>query len=209
LKLEDHDFTGLEYMPNARMAWRPSDDLTIWGAVSRAVRTPSRIDAELTFVGFPGFIDTFRFETEELLAYELGLRVQPTANSTLSATFYRHDYDKLRTSSLSPPAPGGFPAFVGNGLEGEVYGLELWGGVALSESWRLSAGLTLLDQEFRADPLSTDVNASGDDPGYQAFVRSQANLTDAVTLDLNLRAIDGLAAQSTRRDRAFWAQSFG
>jgi iron complex outermembrane recepter protein len=190
LKLEDHDYTGLEYMPNVRMAWRPSDALMVWGAVSRAVRTPSRIDEELTFVGFPGFIRTFAFESEELLAYELGVRFQATANSTLSATLYRHDYDGLRTSSLSPPSPGGFPVFVGNGLEGEVDGLELWGDLALNNAWRLSAGLTLLDQEFRTDPLSSDVNGSGDDPGYQVFLRSQANLSDALTLDLSARAID-------------------
>jgi iron complex outermembrane recepter protein len=189
-KLEDHTFTGLEYMPNMRLAWRASDQFMIWGAVSRAVRTPSRIDEELTFIGFPGFITPFTFQSEELIAYELGLRVQPTANSTLSATLYRHDYDGLRTSSLSPPSPGGFPVFVGNGLEGEVYGLELWGDVAITDDWRLSAGLTLLDQEFRIDPLSSDVNGSGDDPGYQFFLRSQANLSDAVTLGLHLRAID-------------------
>ena len=190
LKLEDHDFTGLEYMPNARLAWRPSDDVMIWGAVSRAVRTPSRIDEELSF---PGFVTPFTFQSEELLAYELGFRVQPTAASTLSATLYRHDYDGLRTSSLTPP--GGFPVFVGNGLEGEIYGLELWGDLALSQDWRLSGGLTLLELDFRTAPLSTDVNGSGDDPGYQLFVRSQANLAADLTLDLHLRAIDEAAAQ--------------
>jgi iron complex outermembrane recepter protein len=190
LKLEDHTFTGLEYMPNVRLAWRPSDEFMVWGAISRAVRTPSRIDEELTFIGFPGFIQTFTFQSEELLAYELGLRFQPTANSTLSATLYQHDYDELRTSSLSPPPPGGFPVFVGNGLEGEIYGLELWGDVAINDDWRLSAGVTLLDQEFRTDPLSSDVNGSGDDPSYQFFLRSHANLSQQLTLDLHLRAID-------------------
>jgi iron complex outermembrane receptor protein len=195
VKLEDHTFTGVEYMPNARLAWRPSDESMVWGAISRAVRTPSRIDEELTFIGFPGFIAPFTFRSEELLAYELGVRVQPTSNSTLSATLYRHDYDELRTSSLSPPPPGGFPLFVGNGLEGEVYGLELWGDVAINDDWRLSAGLTLLDQEFRTDPLSSDVNGSGDDPGYQLSLRSQANLSSNLTLDLHLRAIDEVHPQ--------------
>jgi iron complex outermembrane recepter protein len=190
VKLEDHTFVGVEYMPNVRLAWRPSDALMVWGAVSRAVRTPSRIDEELTFIGFPGFIAPFTFKSEELIAYELGLRFQPTANSTLSATLYRHDYDELRTSSLSPPSPGSFPVFVGNGLEGEIYGVELWGDVAINGDWRLSAGVTLLDQEFHTDPLSSDVNGSGDDPGYQFFLRSQANLSDAFTLDLSVRAID-------------------
>jgi iron complex outermembrane recepter protein len=79
---------------------------------------------------------------------------------------------------------------VGNGLEGEIYGFELWGDVAVNDDWRLSAGVTLLDQEFRIDPLSSDVNGSGDDPGYQFFLRSQANLSQDLTLDLHLRAID-------------------
>jgi iron complex outermembrane recepter protein len=195
LKLEDHTFTGLEYMPNVRLAWRPSDEFMVWSAISRAVRTPSRIDEELSFIGFPGFITTFTFRSEELLAYELGFRTRPTSNTTLSATLYRHDYENLRTSSLSPPAPGGFPVFVGNGLEGEVYGLELWGDVALSDDWRLSAGLTLLESDFRTEPLSSDVNGSGDDPGYQVFLRSQANLSQRLTLDLHLRAIDEPAPQ--------------
>jgi iron complex outermembrane recepter protein len=182
-------------MPNVRLAWRPDEDFMVWGAVSRAVRTPSRIDQELTFVGFPGFVDTFRFESEELLAYELGVRAQPFSNATLSATLYRHEYEGLRTSSLSPPLPGGFPVFVGNGLEGEIDGLELWGDLAISDRWRLSAGLTLLQSDFRTAPLSSDVNGSGEDPGYQLFIRSEANLTDALTLDLDLRAIEEVNAQ--------------
>jgi iron complex outermembrane receptor protein len=195
LKLEDHTFTGLEYMPNVRLAWRPDETFMVWGAISRAVRTPSRIDEELTFIGFPGFITTFTFESEELLAYELGVRAQPLSNATVSATFYRHEYEGLRTSSLSPPPPGGFPVFVGNGLEGEVYGLEVWGDLAISDNWRLSAGLTLLESEFRTAPLSSDVNGSGEDPGYQLFIRSEANLTDAITFDLDLRTIEEVNAQ--------------
>jgi iron complex outermembrane receptor protein len=195
LKLEDHTFTGLEYMPNVRLAWRPDGNLMVWGAISRAVRTPSRIDEELTFVGFPGFIDTFRFKSEDLLAYELGVRAQPLSNATVSATVYYHDYDNLRTSSLSPPAPGGFPIFVGNGLAGEIDGLELWGDLAVSENWRISAGVTLLHSDFHTQPLSSDVNGSGEDPNYQLFIRSQANLTPTLTLDLEFRKIDEVDAQ--------------
>lgn len=198
LKLEDHTFTGLEYMPNMRLAWRPSERFMLWGAISRAVRTPSRIDEELEAPAFPGFFIPFTFESEELLAYELGLRAQPLSNATVSATFYWHDYDNLRTSTRSPPPPGGFPVWVGNGLEGEVYGVELWGDLALQENWRLSAGVTLLQSEFRTDPLSFDVNGSGADPGYQLFLRSQANLSEHVMLDLDLRAVDETAPQVPR-----------
>ncbi len=190
VKLEDHTFTDLEYMPNARIAWRPNDRVMWWAAVSRAVRTPSRIDYELQF---PGVIIPGTFISEELTAYELGYRAQPTANASVSATLYYHDYDNLRTSSLGPG--GTFPARIGNDLEGEVYGLELWGDLGVSPDWRLSAGLTLLQQDFRTRPFASDVNGSGQDPAYQVFIRSHANIRRDLTLDLDLRAIEEIAPQ--------------
>jgi len=41
-KLEHNDFSGVEYQPSARLAWAMSVSQTLWGAVSRAVRTPAR-----------------------------------------------------------------------------------------------------------------------------------------------------------------------
>lgn len=192
LKLEDHTFTDLEYMPNVRLAWRPSDDTMIWAAISRAVRTPSRIDFELEA---PNFIEPGIFISEEMLAYELGYRGQPTSNMTVSATIYRQEYENLRTSTLTPP--GVLPAFVGNGLSGEVYGLELWGDLALRADWRVSAGMTLLAQDYRAVEFSRDVNASGDDPGYQFFLRSHSDLSENVSFSVDLRAIDEVTPQIT------------
>jgi iron complex outermembrane receptor protein len=189
LKLEDHTFTGLEYMPNVRLAWHPSDSSMIWAAVSRAVRTPSRIDRELEF---PPIIVAGGFESETLIAYELGYRAQPTPYLSYSASLYFHDYDNLRTASFAP----GFvpPVRVGNDLEGEVYGLEVWTDFAVHEDWQISAGLTLLEQEFRpTDEFAFDVNASGLDPTYQAFLRSRSNLSSDITLDLDLRAIEETA----------------
>jgi iron complex outermembrane receptor protein len=45
-KLEHNDYTGFEIQPSARVSWRASELDTLWSAVSRAVRTPSRIDRE-------------------------------------------------------------------------------------------------------------------------------------------------------------------
>jgi len=45
-KLEHNDYSGWEVMPSSRLAWTPDDHQTFWGAISRAVRSPSRIDAE-------------------------------------------------------------------------------------------------------------------------------------------------------------------
>ncbi|MGE3929679.1 MAG: TonB-dependent receptor plug domain-containing protein, partial [Hyphomonadaceae bacterium] len=38
LKAEDHTFTGLEYMPSVRVAWRPGGEHLVWAAVSRGAR---------------------------------------------------------------------------------------------------------------------------------------------------------------------------
>ncbi|MBK6881250.1 MAG: TonB-dependent receptor [Elusimicrobia bacterium] len=41
-KLEWNDFTGTEIQPRLNTALSLNDDHTVWGAVSRAVRTPPR-----------------------------------------------------------------------------------------------------------------------------------------------------------------------
>ena len=98
----------------AASAWTV-DGTDAEAAVSRAVRTPSRIDRELVN---PGVITPGGFESEYLLAYELGYRTQPTPNSSLSVNLYYHDYEDIRTVNLTPP--GVLPARFGNGLEGEI-----------------------------------------------------------------------------------------
>src|SRR3989475_1722694 len=76
-KLESNSQTGWEVQPNARLAWKVRDDTLLWSAVSRVVRTPSRVDrdfftpAPLQFNGGPDF------KSEKLIAYEIGYRGQP------------------------------------------------------------------------------------------------------------------------------------
>ncbi|PZO53863.1 MAG: TonB-dependent receptor [Alphaproteobacteria bacterium] len=190
LKVEDHTFTDLEYMPNARLAWRPTDNSLVWAAVSRAVRTPSRIDYELEI---PGVVVPGQFQSEYLIAYELGYRAQPNAWSSFSINLYYHDYDGVRTLNLTPP--GVLPACYCNGLNGGLYGAEIWADFALREDWRVSAGVTVIESELETDPLAIDFNGTGDDPSYQFFVRSRADLAEDWTLDLDLRAIDSVTPQ--------------
>ena len=46
-KLEENDTSGFEVQPTARFVWTPRASQTIWGAVSRAVSTPSPADTDL------------------------------------------------------------------------------------------------------------------------------------------------------------------
>ncbi len=53
-KVEHNDYTGFEVEPSGRLQWNVTTKQLLWGAVSRAVRTPSRIDRDLFEpTGFP------------------------------------------------------------------------------------------------------------------------------------------------------------
>src|SRR5690606_37808055 len=82
-KVEHNEFSGFEIQPSGRLAWTPSAAATVWGALSRAVRSPSRIDVDYrlpTFQvpeGTPHVAGGPNFDSEKLLAAELGTRLHP------------------------------------------------------------------------------------------------------------------------------------
>jgi iron complex outermembrane receptor protein len=189
-KFEDNSFSGQEFLPNARLAWtRPGGDL-VWGAISRASRTPNRIERGLTL---PGFLEGGDFQSERLTAYELGYRAHPLPRASFSISAFWNVYDDLRTVSLDPVTV--FPFTFTNFGAGESWGVEAWGRYDVSDRWRLSAGLGTLKKNFAA-PAGRDITSLvsvGDDPAYQLLLRSQSQISDALELDVGLRAVDALA----------------
>ncbi|MDI6624928.1 MAG: TonB-dependent receptor [Brevundimonas sp.] len=189
-KFEDNSFSGQEFLPNVRLAWqRPGGDL-LWGAVSRASRTPNRIERDLIL---PGFLEPGDFRSERLTAYELGYRANPTPRMSFSINAFYNVYDDLRTVSITPATI--FPLMFSNHGEATTWGVETWGSYDISPAWRLSAGISTLTKDYDAstpDDISGLVSI-GDDPDYQMLLRSQHELTDAVELDVRLRAVGDLA----------------
>ena len=190
-KFEDNSFSGRQFLPNVRLAWhRPGGDL-LWGAVSRASRTPNRIERDLTL---PGFLVGADFQSETVTAYEIGYRANPSPRMSFSINAFYNVYDDLRTVSITPVTI--FPLTLSNYGEAETWGVEAWGSYDVSPTWRLSAGLSTLTKDY--DPTTpNDISglvSIGDDPEHQLLVRSQHDLTDALELDVRLRAVDDLAA---------------
>ncbi len=190
IKLENNSYTGLEYMPDARLAWQLSESAMLWAAVSRAVRTPSRVDRDLYVPGvLAGGPD---FDSETLIAYEVGYRGQPLANLTLSVSAFYNVYTDLRTVESSPPST--FPLVIRNGMEGEGYGIEAWGTYAVAPWWRLSAGLSTIHKNLRFKAGSHDIGGfslAGNDPDYQAQFRSSMSWGN-VEFDVSVRYVDRL-----------------
>ena len=190
-KFEHNNYTGMEFQPNARLAWQLTEQSLLWGSLSRAVRTPSRLDRELFSPGSPPFTVIAGgpdFQSEKLTAFEIGYRAQPTQRLSYSVTAYRHKYDDLRS------VEGVLPSVIANMMEGDTHGLELWGSWQAADWWRISAGLNTLHKNLRFKPGSTDtrLQAAGNDAEHKVTLRSSMNLGPRGELDVNLRSVGAL-----------------
>lgn len=204
-KIEQNPFTGLEYQPTARVLYMPDKRRSLWGAVSRAVRTPSIVDEDLfatSVVEFGGSPNYFRtsgnhgFRSEALIAYELGYRAQATDNFSYDVATFYNVYDGLRISEFQtffvendPPPPHlVFEYELANGPTADTYGVELSSKWEISDSWRIQAQYTFL-QVLVNTPVPTGY---GDSPHHQCYVRSSWDLRDNINFDLIFRYVDCL-----------------
>lgn len=192
LKLERSSFSGVELLPNLRLAWHPDERHLVWGAVSRAVRTPSRIDRQLVFL--PLLAQATDFESEKLIAFEAGYRGQPLSSTTLSVSLFFNLYDDIRTTEFTGNP---LPIRLRNSLKGETYGIEAWLTRQLTGRWRASLGIATLHKDFRLKDGAVDLanrDSLGADPDFRIVARTEIDLTDRLHAALGVRAMDDLGA---------------
>jgi iron complex outermembrane recepter protein len=201
-KLEENDYTGLECQPSARLLWTPDKRQSVWGAVSRAVRTPARIDSDFfatappVFGAFPRILGNRDFESETLIAYELGYRAQPTERFSWDVAAFYNTYDRLRTTAFGTrsmefvPAPPHMilPVLVVNGPRADTYGIELASNWKLSERWRLYGQYTY----FQLVMYTPTGVGEDKDPHNQIYFRSSWDLRSDIEYDVALRYVDSL-----------------
>ena len=219
-KLEHNDYTGFEAQPDARLLWTSGGRHTAWGALARAVRTPSRAEEDIRIVLAalpPGVIspDIPRaflilfgnrgIEAEELLALELGYRTHPTDRLLVDVAAFRNLYEKLRTmepgASFVETSPRSehvvLPYVMDNKMDGETYGAELAVDWRARDGWRLNAAYTYLKMELDLDGDSGDTMSEaleGGSPRHQLRLRSSMDLPGDLGVDLSVRYVDGLPA---------------
>lgn len=213
-KLEENDYTGLEVQPSARFRWQCMPHLTLWGAVSRAVRTPSRADHDLrvNLASFPGTGGTVNvmavtgndgFDSEELTAFEFGFRWHPTYWVSVDIATFHNIYDELRSIQFGTPffenAPAPphmvLPLSITNELDGDTHGIEIYTSLQPVEWWKLSMGYTWFQIDLDLDPLSQDRNAlefEGNSPDHQLQFRSLMSLPHHAEWDTALFYVDQL-----------------
>jgi iron complex outermembrane recepter protein len=213
-KVEHNDYTGWEVEPNVRLRWNPTEKQMFWAAVSRAVRTPSRYDRDLEVVTglvnppypykFPAdyLVGSSDFDSETVIAYELGYRAELGTKASVSVSAFYNDYDDLRSTSDTPTTPYypfPYPVFFQNNLEGDTFGIEFTGTYQALSWWRLHAGYDLLVENIHVKPGEVDetggLNETAD-PRNQFSVRSTMDLEHGLQLDTALRWVDTLTINS-------------
>lgn len=188
LKLEHNDYTGLEHLPSARLAWDVAPNHLVWAAMSRNVRAPARVDRDYVIPLLPQ--GSPNFQSEIARVYEVGWRAQPTPALSYALTLYHHDFSRLRSVDLSPA--GGS---LNNNVEGRLSGLSSWAAWRVSERWRMTAAYVYNDQQFRARagvPPPILINSLGNDPRYRVALGSSFDIGRAVDLDVQVRRVGAL-----------------
>ncbi|HTI69695.1 MAG TPA: TonB-dependent receptor [Candidatus Limnocylindria bacterium] len=209
-KVEHNDITGYEVQPSARLAFKPTESQTLWGAVSRAVRTPALTDigyysetsATPPTGGLPTLTRTWNtpdhLNSEQLMAYEVGYRIQPTKKVLVDVATFYNVYDGLSGSSTttltdpSLPVPHRVTTASGfNALKGETYGVELALTYQVLEKWRAHLNYTYTDLQLH-QRTAIKVSETGEfsAPENQFSLRNSFDLPHDVQLDGTLRYVD-------------------
>jgi iron complex outermembrane recepter protein len=213
-KLENNYFSGFDAEPSARVAWTPSERRTFWAAVSRAARTATRrdigLDAALAALPGPAEVELAgspKFQSEHLIAYEVGYRAQPTDRLSIGLTVFFNNYHGLESieplpsfidTSSTPPLTI-HPLSLSNLMYGTTEGVEGYVHWKVTNRWTLSPGYSFLEMHLHLKPTSQDFISVGDtqgsNPGHQAQVRSHVELSSKFAWDTNAYYVGPLPAQ--------------
>lgn len=211
-KFEHNDFTGFEVQPTGRLLWTPTRRQSVWLSASRAVRTPTMAEDSSGLsttllqgaagVGsYPRLQGNSSFQSEEMIAYEIGHRAQATDTFSVDTALFCNLYHNLKVNVPRPPAIAGplgttFLALEAqNGMNGEAYGAELGLQWQPNESWRLHGSYTLLKLQLhrRAGLAASAEAAEGQSPQQQVYLQSSWNLPRNIEFDLTGRFVDKLS----------------
>ncbi len=216
-KFGHNDYTGFEIQPNVRIMWKPAPNQTVWCAVSRAVRTPSKAETMLNgnIFNIPATIPPVSaddlgvkgdlvknpdFKSETLTAYEAGWRIIPIEQISLDIAVFYNRYDHLRT--LEPQSQWfDFNTYqfnidykFENMQYGSTYGLEVSATFKITKWWKLYSTYSWLnfDLDYESDSDSLTASPSLLSPRQQFSLRSNMDIPWNMEWDAFLKYTDSI-----------------
>jgi len=217
-KFLHNGYSGFEIQPTARLLWTPSSRQTVWAAVTRAVRTPSRVEEDLQLTGlaaptpltFFRIIGDRKFSSESLIGYEAGYRSLVSPKFYVDIAAFYNSYDHLLSvepgapfSESSPPPPHTvIPFFFRNGLLGHTAGFEIAPDWTPTRAWRLRGSYSFLhidlDKKASSQDTSSGNSTQGSSPHHQVAIQSFLDLPKKLQFDQTFRYVSALPAQLVR-----------
>ena len=223
-KFEHNDYTGFEFQPSLRLLYRPHLRHSLWGALSRAVRTPTRLEHDARLLGGVLGVDDSRnpgdlpialdmhgdrgMESETLVAWEAGYRAEVTPAVAVDVTGFWHAYDDLRTLEPEPGLPTvdtlaavhhvDWPFRARNRMSGDTYGAEAAFDWQPLPTWGLQATYSYLQMSLRLDDDSADEVCEileDESPDHQLGLRSTLDVHRDANLFVGLRYTGALDGQ--------------
>ena len=210
-KFEHNKFTGLEIQPSIRALYTPDDRYSVWVAVSRAVRVPSRLELHgqtSDLIDLPDVDPDAPVEvttrgnsdlkSEELISYELGVRLKTLLRLRFDTTLFFNVYDNLIGLELddNDPADSRIDLGYANNRSGQAYGFETVLDWKIYSNWMLGASYTYLNTEIDEnkveDPNIAALIAQDSNPRHLFSVRSYLDITPQIDFDAWFRYVSRL-----------------
>jgi len=219
-KLEYSNRSGVEFQPSARLLWKPHQRHSLWAAVARAVRTPSRAEAGIRLIQDaypPGALSPESpttlvmvlgnpdFKSEKLIAHELGYRFYPTDDISADLALFYNVYQDLRQLHLGTayladtPAPPYMviPMYAENRAEGRTAGAELSLTLRLKSWWRLQTAYAYLHMDVHSKSEMADPgieNLDGESPRHMGHLWLSFDMPGNLEFDATANYIHDLPA---------------
>ncbi len=216
-KLEHNDYSGFEIQPSLRGIFLPNEQHSFWASLSRAVRTPSWVEDDMTYTVATSSNNPYQtdptapdflpipmaiqvqgsggaFKSEVLYAVEAGYRFNWTEKLKLDLAAFWNRYTRLgnEQAAVAPEVGATYmvmPLYLDNGVDGETYGLEALATWQVLERWRLTASYSLVKMDLEAY-LGNEPSAVGQTPEHMVGLRSYLNLPCDLRFDTMVYWVD-------------------
>ena len=220
-KFEYNDYSGFEIQPSLRVSFSLNQEHNFWTAISRAVRTPSRAEHDITIITsvipplsllnpqpFPIALTVTPdkdYESEELIAYELGYRLMPDPSLSIDMSIFYNNYKNLRANHIDAyEFQTGYlvqPFRYENTLKGNSYGIEMTAIWQAATWWQWKLSYSLLEVDLNTHNQFEEMQ-NGDGPKHQVSLGSNISFKNNLSMNLWFRFVDDvLAIDAINMDR--------
>ena len=217
-KFEYTNTVHWEVQPSLRLSWQPSTNQRVWAAVSRAARTPARSERNVRIfssisppsptVPLPTAVyinGNPQFDSEDLVAYELGYRARVTPNLSLDAAVFLNRYTGIRhvipvgSSTLFTPTPHiAVETLAVNAIDGTTTGAEVSLNWHPLPSLQFNSSISVIDYDLEAPAIPGIVDSTqaiaGTTPRFEVKFHATWSINEHLSLNLFLDHRDELPA---------------